>query len=207
MARRREAQVSPPESRTDRQLVGRMLEASNLGFMGRKMTFDNFERTKANTAAYDVAVKWCEDFAGRGTKGLLFYGATGVGKTHLACAIVNRMIRERHVFCYVQPMTTMPKEDSDEIRRLTRWSEIPVLVLDDLGSEKLTERALECLYSVVDGRGWNGAPLIATTNFTEEGLRDLLNKAEAGRGDKVIGRLRSACEWVCVKGRDRRLDK
>lgn len=135
---------------------------------------------------------------------MLLCGATGVGKTHLACAIANRLIREKGIFCYVQPTTTIPREDEDEVRRLCQWREVPVLVLDDVGAEKPTPRALEILFKIVDGRLWGGAPLVVTTNYLEEGLKRWLEVAEPGRGDKLVGRLKQACDWVKVGGRDRR---
>ena len=50
------------------------------------------------------------------------------------------------IFCLMQPTTTIPREDEAAVMRLCRWREVPVLVLDDVGAEKPTPRALEVLF-------------------------------------------------------------
>lgn len=187
-----------------------MLIHSNLGKRGMKATFDNFKVNDDNRYAFGKAVSWVTSFAlaankGDSIKGLLFYGPTGVGKTHLACAIANDLILKFGVYTYFMPTVRIPRQDTGEVLKLTDPTEIPVLVLDDVGAEKLTARALECLYILIDGRLWTMAPMIVTTNFKPEDLRTRLEgEDESGYGDRLVGRLHESCELVPIGGDDYR---
>jgi len=46
--------------------------------------------------------------------------------------------------------------------------------------------------------------MIVTTNYSEDGLQKLFEEAKAGQGDRLVGRLREACYWQEVRGKDRR---
>lgn len=163
------------------------------------MTFDRFEPMEGKQSALRVAMKW-DPGSGRG---LVFYGPTGVGKSHLACAIVNRLIDEG-IFVRFLRTVNIPKENTEEVEKLADPDEVPVLVLDDLGAEKGTERALECLYSIVDGRIWAGVPTVLTTNFKPEDLAGKLSETQPGYGERLLSRLKKACKLVPVAGKDMR---
>ena len=162
------------------------------------MTFENFREERGKVAALRVVSEWRP-----GERGLLLYGPPGTGKTHLACAVANRLL-ESGTFCRFLRTVQMPKHDADEVERLSDPDEVPVLVLDDVGTEKGTERALECLYSVIDGRLWAGAPLILTTNYRPEDLRKRLDEGGRGYGTRILSRLREMCDFVPVGGKDMR---
>jgi len=136
-------------------------------------------------------------------EGLLFYGPSGTGKSHLGYAIANKLI-DLGIFVRYLPTVEIPRNDSEEVERLTDQDEYPVLVLDDVGAEKYTDRALECLYEIVDGRLRNGAQMVVTTNYTPGELKKKLNKAGDGYGDRLLGRFREACLFVAVGGKDHR---
>jgi len=172
---------------------------SGIGDLGARMTFEVFDMLKGKEGAVEVARTWDP----KADPGVVFYGPTGTGKTHLACAIIHRLIDEG-IFCVFLPTVRIPRNDSEAIEKLTDPSEVPVLILDDVGAEKLTERALECLYEIVDGRIWNRAPLVVTTNFKKEELRRRINLAGDGHGDRLVGRLEKTCRWVPVGGKDMR---
>lgn len=174
------------------------------------MLFSNFRVTVDNSAAYDFAARFADVVGGTGgvsfssgRSGIVFFGPTGTGKTHLACAVLNRAIRAG-VFGRFLPTYAIPKHDSDEIERLCDPDEYPLLLLDDLGVEKLTDRALECLDALIDGRLWHGAATLITTNFSQDGLRSRFESACRGFGDRIVGRMNALCEFVPVGGADHR---
>lgn len=172
---------------------------SGLGPRGKEMTFESFKLVDGKQGALTVALRWGPDKE----KGLLFYGPTGVGKSHLGCAIVNRLI-DVGCFAMVLKTVSIPKESTEEVQKLTDPDEVPVLVLDDLGAEKGTDRALECLYAIVEGRLWNRAPLIVTTNYRPDDLMQRLSESKPGYGERLLSRLKQACEFVPVAGPDMR---
>jgi DNA replication protein DnaC len=182
--------------------VAKLRSASGLGKIGLTKTFESFEVNDDNQQAVGVLDEWLDNDNPH-KAGLMLFGPTGVGKTHLACAAANWLL-ERRVFCRYLRTVDIPREDTDAVRELADCGWTPWLVLDDLGAEKMTERALECLYLVLDGRLWHRAPTIITTNFTPTQLRKMLNAAEAGQGDRLVGRLNELCKMVPLGGEDRR---
>lgn len=183
-----------------KSLKSEMLIQSGLGSLGRKMTFNAFASEKGKVGAYKYANSW-----ELGSRGILFYGPTGVGKTHLGCAIANKMIYTG-TFAKFMRTVELPKHDSDAIQELTDPDVVPVLILDDIGSEKGTDRALECLYNIIDGRIWNMVPTILTSNFKPDALKVRLNESSSGYGDRLLSRIKFICELVPVGGKDMRIE-
>ena len=142
-------------------------------------------------------------------RGLYLYGKCGTGKTHVAYAIAN--------YCHEKKLKTMfysstdllreIKQDFDEDKKYvpsdqTNFAEIlkfnGLLIIDDIGSEKPTEWAIETLYAIINKRYEAVYPTIFTSNFTLEEL--------AGRlGDRIVSRIAGSCEVVELQGKDRRL--
>lgn len=140
---------------------------------------------------------------GKDDRGLYVYGPTGTGKTQLACSVMNHLL-DRGVFCRFLRTVDIPRNDQEALVELIDEGANPVLVLDDLGAEKQTPRLLECLYAIIDGRLWNGAYMVITSNYRPRDLARVLNAAEDGYGDRLVGRIREACRMVPLGGRDRR---
>lgn len=106
---------------------------------------------------------------------LLLSGPPGRGKSHLAAAAIQA-IWERHgkrgrFWVVPELLDRIRATYSEETRRETveavhdELSRTPVLVLDDLGTEKATDWAGEQVFKIIDRRYREGLPLIVTTNL------------------------------------------
>lgn len=110
-----------------------------------------------------------------GPKGLVLYGATGRGKTRLAYMLVRRLVLDGRSVSAFDPLSFAHRvgETFGEYqgeRFIRDQQRVDVLMLDDLGKAKLTERAEAELFGLVEHRIANLKPLIVTSNFVGDKL-------------------------------------
>lgn len=132
---------------------------------------------------------------------LFIYGNTGVGKTHLATALIRKIYPN---FVKVKPMQIFRKmrncenvqEEEDIINMFSKTN----LLIDDFGVEKITEYAFQTIYEIIDNRyelGNNG--LIITSNLSLDGLAEKLDN------DRISSRIADMCKIIKLEGSDYRL--
>ena len=80
-------------------------------------------------------------------------------------------------------------------------ADAPVLVLDDLGTNKPTDWVAEQIYNLLNQRIEYGLPVIGTTNYTLEQLETRLGH------DRAVSRLVGLCAVVEVGGEDWRVKR
>lgn len=88
---------------------------------------------------------------------LLISGATGCGKTYLACALAQAAIRRGHKALYwrlprLLDELRLAHADGRAAQLMTSWARIDVLVLDDLGLRPLTPAQAADLLEVIEDR-------------------------------------------------------
>lgn len=99
---------------------------------------------------------------------LLFFGPSGVGKTHLAAAVGHGLIEKgiRVRFFNTTALIQLLQKARDElsvIDALTRLDKFPVLILDDMGYVKKSETETQVLFELIAHRYESGS-LIITSN-------------------------------------------
>ncbi len=174
--------------------------------------FSNFEiHTDTQRAAHRKAARLVEQFPVV-DKGLLFYGDTGVGKTHLAVALMREAIvrkNARAIFYETRELLKLVRDtysgstEVTELEVLRPVLEAELLVLDDLGLEKKSEWVDEMLGLVINTRYSERRLTVITTN-----LRDL-DSTEPGSfafqlGLRTRSRLKEMCEWLLIDAVDTR---
>lgn len=166
--------------------IEKLFQLSNLGrrFMG--CSFDNFEKRKGTEAALIAAKEFVRNFEVKlkTGEGVLFYGPAGNGKTHLAAAITKEIIKKGYSAIF-QPTAelmyrinrTYEIEEESEHDIIGGLIESHLLILDDLGKGKWSEKVEERIYVVLDGRYRNLYPTIITTNKNMNGLESYVGGA------------------------------
>jgi DNA replication protein DnaC len=101
-------------------------------------------------------------------------------------------------------------EDTDGKHQFSRreYSTCGLLVMDDLGKERINAFASETLWKVVDSRYQASRPLVITTNLTETSLLNAANDMAARDcWDSIISRLAEMCREIRCTASDYRLEK
>jgi DNA replication protein DnaC len=138
-----------------------------------RRTFAGYDaKVRGAKPAYNAAVRWVRRVAGEGNDApiwLYLWGPVGTGKTHLAAAAAN-YLRERRLPVV---MTTMPQL-LGLIRGMSQWdakekllvhlSQMPVLIIDDVGAENKTGWTQENLFRIVDTRYNLALPTLIAAN-------------------------------------------
>ncbi len=147
-------------------------------------TFDNFQDKTPTLAGIKKSVR---DWAMRvykqvdGRRWLYLCGACGCGKTHLCAAAANGLRAAGVSVLFMTTtallgtlrgmMNTSQRNDVDRTEELIQQlSVVPVLVLDDLGADPLTEWSNSILTRIVDSRWTTRRPLLVSSNLTLERL-------------------------------------
>lgn len=118
---------------------------------------------------------------------IVLIGDTGVGKSHLAYSALKSLsdhTKKMGVFINVVDLLAKIKEDfSLEAEYIRRISEAEWLVLDDLGTEKVTEWSSGILYSILNRR----SKTIITTNLSPQDIVGIYGKRVYSRVFKKTG--------------------
>lgn len=143
--------------------------------------------------------------AGQGPTNLLLHGEPGVGKSHLACALLRSRLErgETGIFRDVPDLlltirATYRRKDAEgpsEDDILAALRDVDLLVLDDLGAERQTDWAAETLFALINGRYNAERAMLVTTNYGPEALA-------AHVGERVAGRLLESSLVVALSGRN-----
>jgi DNA replication protein DnaC len=145
-------------------------------------TFETFKPTgfQPLTGALTMCVDYCRGYPYNGSTdgglGLLFTGTSGVGKTHLAVAVLQELVTQKgargqfwdfHSLIREIKNSYNPETRTTELQVLEPVIEIDVLLLDDLGAWKMTDWMVDTLFYILNGRYMARRSTLITTNFRD----------------------------------------
>jgi len=198
--------------------IRKIIGESGMGERFLRRTFETFEVTKQNQKAYEKAKWYADNFENLlpkregpepGQNGLFIAGPKGTGKTHLAAAIANHLMRRGvPVICMTmidlleRIKRTFNREGVDESSVLDIYKTVPLLVIDDIGKEPATEWAISTIYNIINGRYEAYLPIIVTTNYDDASLIKRLTpeNGDSIAAEAIVDRLREMCQGIVMSG-------
>ncbi len=170
---------------------------------------------------HDLIIKKIEEYINSDDiylgKGLFLVGPPGVGKTHLAVSILKEFFRRRKVVGLFYDTRSLLFDLKATFDGSASGREIleevvksPLLVLDDLGSERLSDWARDILHYIIINRYNELRPVIITSNMEIKGKKienSVETSLEERMGIAIASRLSEMCEILPVKGQDMRTSK
>jgi DNA replication protein DnaC len=151
---------------------------SNLGAL-KDLTFETFQPRgrvglgvqQANSL--EQAYNSAQNFAGSLKGWLLLLGKYGSGKTHLAAAIANQAVSMGvSTLCLTVPdlldwlrFAYSGSSDLDFEERFAEIRNVPLLIMDDFGTQSSTPWAQEKLFQIINYRYIDKLPTVITSNY------------------------------------------
>ena len=153
------------------------------------------------------------------SRGLYIYGDCGTGKTYnlygiykllLANEILTKNHEEGRITTYFPPSKviniteffselkqTFDDNDSEQkiVDLISTWE---VLLIDDFGTEKLSDWTIEACYRLINHRYAEMKPTFFSSNLSLEEIAKRM-------GDRFASRIAEMCKVIKIDGEDRRL--
>ena len=187
-----------------KEITAIALREANLSELLSEQTFENFKLSyysgeyvpeygcspRENMQAILSECKsFVENFA-ISEENLLFCGGCGLGKTFLSSAVANELIKKDKDVLYVSCNALFPiledmhfgREVSGEAQYIVKkLGECDLLILDDLGSEFVTQFTCAELFRIINTRLISGKKMIISTNLNRSMLKNTYNERIASR--------------------------
>lgn len=173
---------------------------------------------EAKTDSQKAALNACKLLKDGDIKKFILLGSNGVGKTHLASALVKfmngKIITAYEMFALYRSCFS---GQNSEIELLHKFSTYPLLVIDEFGRTKGSEAEENFLSAILDARHSDGLPTMILSNLLRR--RDCLHyqnnkdacKTRNCKGclemwltSDLISRLREDTEVIVIEGEDYR---
>lgn len=168
----------------------------------RKTPLGNSEREHATAVLHT-----CQAFVAsviedpRAATGLFLTGQSGLGKTFLCSSICHSLAENNIVPLYIvfsdliSDMRASFQHDSGDADLLATARQAPVLILDDLGAEHVTEYAISRLFDIINYRRNERLPMVISSNLS-------LMDVERVYSTRIVSRILEACQPVTLYGTD-----
>jgi DNA replication protein DnaC len=188
----------------------------------KNCSLDNFEvHNDSHRDALKISRQFVKNFPAQEV-GLLYIGPCGVGKTHLAIAVIRELVEKKNVSCAFFDLreiirdiqsTFTPESNLSESDVLAPVFDVEVLVLDELGAKRTTAWVEETVFYIINQRYNKKKLTIFTSNYLdteeEEDRRDDMYKKKDDSlvsriGFRLRSRLYEMCKVVEIWGDDYR---
>ncbi len=199
----------------------RLLESARIPARFERASFDSFLLPRENPVANEALSKamldaktFAREFPLTEKSGLLLMGMPGVGKTHLAVAVLKALLAKGFEGIFLDYQNLLDGIQASYDRAVGSSAreayqaalDTEVVLLDDLGARRLSEWAEDTVFSIINHRYNDRKATIVTTNLPDEVTGDKLAhkdpasahyKVKDSLADRIGARARSRLFEMC----------
>lgn len=197
------------------KIIDTLYDKSNLRMLAKTANFRNmrdFYYQGEDLLRFQGAKRTAEEFVNNFSsdyQNLFIYGTVGTGKTFLSICVADEILKKGHSVIYFSSIglfemiaeSTFDYKAKDELRAL--YDDIyncELLVIDDLGSERITALVTSELFALLNERDNRKKSTIITSNLSLEGLQQAYQ-------DRIFSRVTSNFKLLKLSGPDIRNQK
>lgn len=157
--------------------------------------FDDYRaESDRQKRALSVCREYAENFRDHDRDGrcLMLMGKPGTGKTHLAAAIGNHLVRNTDYLAIFRTVSGVMQDIKSSFDSQTAYTEADImrlltgadlLILDEVGATKANEFEMATVFAVINGRYEDKRPTLIVSNLAPKELA-------AAIGERCVDRLR-----------------
>ncbi len=111
------------------------------------------------------------------SESMIFFGSTGLGKTHLSLSIMNELTEKGFCVVYASAFNLFSRIETEHFKEHIEDTyndaiDCDLLIIDDLGSEFMSSYSQSTLYSIINTRILSSKPTIINTNLSIKEIED-----------------------------------
>ena len=173
----------------------------------QKYNFKNLVDTYEDTTIINQLMKFTDLCIKSEMKNsLIIYGNIGFEKTYFGACIANKMIENNKIVFMEKSSSIIDKikesfnkDGLSETQIIELYSNVDMLIIDDLGNENLSKWALEKLYKIISNRYDNELPIVITTRYNKEQLiEQLFTENDTEIAEEIVEVLNEMCYGISI---------
>lgn len=174
----------------------------------KMINFENYEVSGENKKSVESLITYTNNIIDKKVNdGLIITGETNSGKTHIAISITHKLIECGQIVLFGRLNTFLDKlreiynvETKSETQIIDLYSHIEMIIIDDFGTEKMSQWMLDKFYTILCNRCENDLPIIITTRFNKDELLErLMQCGDDKLAEAIVSKLYQKCYGIELK--------